>query len=43
MSRDYPWQILEIQNLGCYKPTPLKRNLALEIQTRSETTLGNLL
>jgi hypothetical protein len=37
------WQILENQNLGCYKPTPLKRNLALEIRTRSEITQGNLL
>jgi hypothetical protein len=34
---------LEIQNLGCYRPIPLKRNLSLEIQTCSEITQGNLL
>jgi hypothetical protein len=35
-----PWQILETQNLGCYKPTSLKRNLTLEIHMRSEMTQG---
>jgi hypothetical protein len=28
---------------GCYKPTTLRRNLALEIQMRSEITKGDLL
>jgi hypothetical protein len=37
------WQILEIQNLWCYKPTIVKRNLAFEIQVCLETTPSNLL
>jgi hypothetical protein len=28
---------------GCYKPTPLKRNLALDIQKHWEIARGNLL
>jgi hypothetical protein len=40
---DLSWQILETQNLGCYKTIPIKGNLAFEIQRRSEITWGNML
>jgi hypothetical protein len=40
---DLSWQILETQNLGCYKTNPIKGNLTLEIQRCSEITWGNLL
>jgi hypothetical protein len=37
------WQNFIITKNGCYKPTPLKRNLTLEIQKRWEKALGNQL
>jgi hypothetical protein len=37
------WQNFIIVKSGCYKPTPLKSNLALKIQEGLENNSGNLL
>ena len=34
--------LFEFTNLGCYKPTPLRMNLVLEIRTRREIEMETL-